>query len=1170
VPDTALQDAQPRCPACGSNHIAGIKPTRALPEAKQSRRGRKRHKRGLVSGKLPIILATVGGVGLLLCAVVAGMVVLGLHDANDAPPAPVRNEAPDENPQEPRAGAPNHEERPAIPGREMVVFDKDVAGADVPAAVVPPSPISAAPAAGPLAAIPAPQPIVDESPTESMKPLWTIEADSGQAAASFEYSTDLRRRLETARVANHFLLKMLPLMADMHGPFALFFPPDDRKRPINRDGTAPGEGFPPPPVIDLRTGQEVGTFGALAPYWHDSRLSPTAEYLVGPDSGKDSLARPERNTLYVWKRGRTNFERKLTLPGPATWLEFVAGDQLAVLVFDPQPALQVWDVGRAKALHTIRLTAEPFPPPVGGIAQRALHMYYRPWPLGGAVSPGGRHVALANRAGITLVDVRAGKEIGTLPVDGLKDLQETALRGVSFSPDGKELYALILLGAQQGLRLQSWSVTDGRARLDLTLDGYPGLGPPLPGPELGTLLLPGGHVGFGIAAALAYVPPYRASAVMPAALVETRAGSLLAKLDYCVLRWAENGPIVAAGGPPKSDPKASPDQKWDAGVPQEVFAQTPDRPALIAAAKERIANLVPRPAVVRADRGAVKRIAPEPPAAWTAPPAVRMPEPAAMRYFETDFPAAWAEHEAAVLRYDYKLDVRQRFELHWERLDRRNGKNLGTRTMLWPWAHDPGKMKQHESVLSPPLPCAALTSDGKMLAVCDPADRTRVDVWTGDGRRLVGFHPSGRTQEVRWLGWSPGGKLLTVANGSLIAWEAATARAEFEVAGGYTAPVALAGDRTWLALAAGDYVDLLDNSTGACLGRCRAGGVNGAARDIALSPDGRRLAAVFSASDDPKTPKWIAQLWDLNQGQTEVLTLGAGPYQTACWVGPDHLAAFTNEFSLYDLSVRERVAVYHVPIAPPKWQGPVFARAADGRLWYRRGDPRPGGGKQSPGGAWWAIADAELFGSAIGTRLDASPRSVVYSRRNPVRVEVDLGSSERGEKFAPLVAELLHKQGFSIGPKGWALRITNRVVDTSKDLKVQGLIEYPESIPAVLLDWTLLDGDGNTVWERRTVGNFAGVLSKYYTGTTEVPFKGRSDFQWVKNHFDFRGLNMRDAIAAEILDKLAGEPTPLGNVPAAYLKIDRSYQAMPLHFNPIAPWDAVTNANPPPGQGPAR
>lgn len=1164
LPGTASRGGEIRCPGCGKELRIRVKAAEPAPRsgkesplaaategdvarppspAPEPRRKRKRKaKKGLLAGRTRLVAAAAGA-ALAVLLVIVTVVLLSRGSRGGTPDAGAGGKGEDQ-------------------GANLVVFDTALPAEKAPAAAPPPA-IIPAPPPDPAKPLPSPaKPAKEDGASEPApaKALWSIPTDPRPTAPPVRYASDLRVPLVTARVATHYLLKYLPVTADLDGPFALFFPAFDKTAPAKPGRPAPGDGSPPAPLVDLRTGQQAGTFAATSPYWRDARLSPDGLYLVGPDSGPKSLLDPERNALFVWKRGADTPARKLPVPGAVDWLGFVAPDRLAVHTFDPKPALQIWDVAAGKVLRTVRLTADPLPPPGAGftVPQRDLHTFYRPWPLMAAVSPGGRYVALGTRSGVTLVDAAEGKEIGTLPIPGLSGAEVDAFRGLSFRPDGTELFALVAAARVHDLTLRSWSVTDGRPRMEVKLQWAAGHGPPLPGPEPGTVVLPGGNA--GALARYGYIYPFRATDVRPAAVVETRAGSVLERMGYCVLRWAEDGPLVVAGGPREGKPPAKPrpDEKWDkGGVPQEVYTVTLDRARLIAAARQRAAGLAARPPVVRADRTAVKALTPEPPAAWAAPPAVPKVEPTKLAWLEFNFPAAFGDTQAAVLRFEYQRDVRERFELHWDRHDWRTGARIGS-AMLWPWARDPARLKEKDSVLRSRTPPAALTADGNRLAVCDPADLSRVDMWAADGKRLLGFHPAGAGRAVAWLGWSPAGRLLTVADGRLTAWEIPGARAVFEVSGGYTGPAALAPGRAWLAVASGDHIDLLDSATGACLGRCRAGGVTEAVRDLALSGDGKRLAVVFPGPGD-KANKFTAQLWDLTTGKAQLLHFGSDPYATVGWVGPEHLATFASGNVLYDVSVRQMVAWYHFPPAEPRWNGPMVVRSPDGRLWVRRMNNRPGrptdnrpGRSKRAGrvaGVWWALPEADLL---VG--LGAGPREYVAGRPFPVRVEADLGSAERSQGFARQVAEMLRKDGFAIGPKGWCLRVTHQVVNTSKELTHTGLINVPEFIPAVRFQWRLLDAEGNTVWERQSSGRFAYEHSKYYTGTTREKIQGRRDLEWVKAHFNFGGRPMRDAIADEILDTQAQRPTPLGPLPAAWLRVGREYRQMPVQISPVKDW----------------
>jgi hypothetical protein len=434
-------------------------------------------------------------------------------------------------------------------------------------------------------------------------------------------------------------------------------------------------------------------------------------------------------------------------------------------------------------------------------------------------------------------------------------------------------------------------------------------------------------------------------------------------------------------------------------------------------------------------------------------------------------------------------------------------------------------------------------------------------VWKATGERLAGFYPYQSGQAVEWLGWSSDNRLLTLGGGRLTAWEVPSARVAFEIDGGYAAPVELAPGSAWLAVAGGDRVDLIETASGRCLGRCRAGGVSGVVRDVVLSGDGQRLAVVFPGAADPKLGQFTAALWDLTRGRADLLPFGRDPYSTVHWIGSDLLVTLTDGSVLYDLALGRAIAGYAFPTSQWRWGGPLFVRAPDGRVWYRRDQHPKARRGTSTGGVWWAVSDDDFRG---GLRALPDPnRQWVWTRSSPVRVEVDLGAPARSQPYAEQLAGLLQKQGFSIGPGGWSFRLTHEVIGTGKFLSL-GSREGPEQqIPAVRFTWQLLDAEGKRAWMKQTYSHFAGPASRYFTGATTEKVKGIHGFEMQTTYYNFGPLGMRAAIALEILEGQAQHAAIPGDLPQALLKGAGSYCELPVLLKPVPHWSTMPE---PPGK----
>jgi WD40 repeat protein len=983
-------------------------------------------------------------------------------------------------------------------------------------------------------------------------PRWDVPADPRPADAPRDrYADGLYFPVEACTV--EFNLWLAPVLADRDGPFALL-PPSWPESPYRLDSKLvrsvrttyiAEKAQPPIAVADLLTGEKAGEFSWRSPFWRDPRLSPKATYLVGPDSrpywlnndrASNLVPNIERDALYVWTREADKPARKLSVKGVTHWAGFVDDERLALYVAGEAAVLQVWDVAAGKMAMEVPLSIGTFAAP----RFDPNRWNYQPWPGLGALSPGGRYLALGGPSGIAFVSLGEKREVGTIPItlDGNQDRRE--YQGLAFSPDGAKLLGAFSSSPVKST-LRAWSATTGAPLPQAPLPyGVRLSGALVAGPEPETLLGPGYPV-------LGDQPVPIVPAPQPTAqLIDGESGRVLASHPP-ILRWPDSGPILALAQLKDVPPGPRPPP---AGLgPDRVVAYTAEaaRARFHDAAGKTEFGAERRPRARDGDRTAVKTEAARPPEAWSAPPTPKVDRPHETAVLP-DWPSSFAGGQAAVIRLEpakakagtteFKVHA-----MHWDRLDTRTGKEAGKSVALWPWARNP--LKPMAGGEWDPIQ-SALAPDGGRLALRDPDDPARVDVWEASGSRVVGLYPRGPSGRIAWLGWDPDGRLLTVTDGALEAWDIPSGKAALAVEGEFLPPVDVAPGGAWLAVGTSKgHVDLIDARTGRCLGRCAAGS-KGTLADLAIAPGGARLAGVYAArweaADRFRAGRGLRTLgdeevelvvWDLKTGRAEAAPLRVRAFALLHWGSDEHVGVFDREGILCDMRGRCPVLAYKFDAAY-RWpkEGLPLRRGPDGRLWLGLTE-----GATTRG--WSAMAVPDPKGK--DGKFLAQDREFFDAMASPLRVEIDAGPAANGEKHAQGIAAQLQKRGYTIGPGGWRLRIVHEVADSGGSLSF-GKANVP--LPKVAYTWQLLDPRGAEAWRGTTHGYFLGIGSKYHSRprpgqAAPVPFDVRVEY------YEFGGRDVRTAVVEEILEAGGGLTTVPETLPRRLLRAGGEYLQFP-------------------------
>jgi hypothetical protein len=630
----------------------------------------------------------------------------------------------------------------------------------------------------------------------------------------------------------------------------------------------------PFPVVDIRSGEEVGAFPVYCRVNRSCRLSSDAQHLATWEVTFDFQGK-EANKVNVWKRDAEDPILRQAIPGPVFWSEFIGPDRLALAFQGATPGFMVINVTKAGQAISTPLPSAEFPPTVDFADANAFPPFTNGyWPTG-AVSPGGNYVALAGKGAVLVFSTADGSLVGRCAMNSEVGIKDTW--AVAFSEGGDEVLAGYSFKSVMRSDLRVWSMNNGQILHTVQLSGNKPLGSMvITGPEPGTLIFGG-------------------------SIVDVASGKPIADLPEVVQRWAGPNHFLTQysnQAPNLKELEDAAGYQVMGGSFVVPFKREEYQKKITAFVEARAKAPPTRPSASQTDRMNVAIVKPQTNVQWTVKPSPSSPLPA--DFMLAAWPDAFALTEAATLPTPRS----------WVRHNLKTGKPVGLPIPLWP--------DSVTDVAGGPGRLVALTIDGQRLVLVDPADTARVDIWDVTGKRLLSLRPY-NDEPMAWLAWSAGGTLLTAASDRITGWDVAGAKAVFEIEGVYT-NWTLAPGGAWLAAATpGGNVDFFDGATGKHLGRLPTGAA------FAISPDCTRLV------------REGIQVWDLETGKRTTIPevpmgLAGGP-----WVGPRCLLRYhaisgntPGQYLLYDLDVHTHTVSF-ADVPPIEIKNDVFGRSWMGR-----------------------------------------------------------------------------------------------------------------------------------------------------------------------------------------------------------------------------------------------
>jgi hypothetical protein len=193
-------------------------------------------------------------------------------------------------------------------------------------------------------------------------------------------------------------------------------------------------------VWDLETVQQVGGFR------RGNKARPGEPAVLSPDGRR--LAVISEGGVRLWIRDNSKAQSRLVPSGPTEWTDFATGDRLLVAARG-SGHVDFWDLVGGKLLGKL--------PVANTVNVRAT-----------AIAPGGRFVALADRAAVDVRELLAGGNVKSLPLPGPRGAFALEARKLAFSPDGSELAGLFF-DQPRSWRLVCWDLRRSGQPVDLAL-----------------------------------------------------------------------------------------------------------------------------------------------------------------------------------------------------------------------------------------------------------------------------------------------------------------------------------------------------------------------------------------------------------------------------------------------------------------------------------------------------------------------------------------------------------------------------------------------------------------------------------------------------------------------------------------------------------------------------